>query len=115
MDLRTYYQKIRDVEATIPTPYVVTISKATDDGGKSGLPVEVSRQVAAKMIVDGSAVLATAAQATAFEQQQAAAAKAAQEAATAAKVEVTMVSSTDLKKLTDDLTKLKSGSKPVKE
>ena len=115
MDLRMYYQKIRDVEATIPTQYVVTISKATDDGGKSGLPVEVTRPVAAKMVVDGWAVLATAAQTTAFQQQQAAAFKAAQEAAAAARVEVTMVSSTDLKKLTDDVSKLKSGYKPAKE
>jgi hypothetical protein len=111
MDVKTYYQKIRDTEATIPTPYVVTISKATDDGGKAGVPVQVTRQVAAKMIVEGSAVLATAAQTTAFQQQQAAAQKAAQTAAAAAKVSVTMVSSDDLKKLTDDLTKLKSGSK----
>jgi len=111
MDLKTYYQKIRDTEATISAEYVVTISKATDDGGKSGVAVEVTRQLAAKMLVEGSAELATAAQATAFQQQQAAAQKAAQTAASAAKVSVTMVSSDDLRKLTDDLTKLKSGSK----
>jgi hypothetical protein len=115
MDLKTYYQKIRDTEATIATQYVVVISKATDDGGKSGLPVEVTRPVAAKMVVEGSAALATAAQTTAFQLQQAAAQKAAQEAAAAAKVSVTMVSSDDLKKLTEDLTKLKGGSKSAKE
>jgi hypothetical protein len=115
MDLRTYYQKIRDTEATIPTQYVVVISRATDNGGKSGVPMEVSREVAAKMIVEGSAVLATADQATAFAVKQAAAQKAAQEAAAAAKVSVTVVSSDDLKKLTDDLSKLKSGSKRAVE
>ena len=115
MDLRTYYQKIRDTEATIPAQYVVVISKATDDGGKSGVPVEVTRPVAAKMVVEGSAVLATAEQATAFQAKQAAAQKAAQQAAAAAKVQVTVVSSDDLKRLTDDLTKLKSGSKPAEE
>jgi hypothetical protein len=111
MDLRTYYQKMRDMEATIAAPYVVIISKATDDGGKSGVPVEVTRHVAAKMLVEGSAELATADQATAFHEKQAAAQKAALEATAATKVSVTVVSSDDLKKLTDDLAKLKSGPK----
>jgi hypothetical protein len=115
MDLRTYYQKIRDMEATIPTQYVVVISKATDDGGKSGVPVEVTREVAAKMVVEGSAMLATAEQTASFDARQAAAQRAAAAAAAAAKVSVTMVSSDDLKKLTDDLTKLKSASKNAKE
>jgi hypothetical protein len=115
MDLRTYYQKIRDMQSTIPAQDVVVISKATDDGGKSGVPAEVSREVAAKMVVEGSAVLATADEATAFQTKQAAAQKAAQAVAAATKVSVTMVSSDDLKKLTDDLTKLKSGSKSAEE
>jgi hypothetical protein len=115
MDLKTYYQKIRDTVATIPAQYVVVITQATDNGGKSGMPVEVTREVAAKLVVDGSAVLATADQATAFQAKQAAEQKAALAAAAAAKVSVTMVSSDDLKKLTDDLTKLKSGSKSAGE
>jgi len=53
MDLKTYYQKIRDTETSISTQYVVVISKATDDGGKSGVPVEVTKEVAAKMVVEG--------------------------------------------------------------
>ena len=115
MDLKTYYQKIRDTEAAIPAAYAVVVSKATDDGGKTGVTVEVTRHVAAKMVVEGSAALATTDQSAAFHEQQAAAQKAAQEAAAAAKVSVTMVSSDDLKKLTDDLSKLKSGTKSAKE
>jgi nucleoid-associated protein YgaU len=111
MDLRTYYQKIRAMEATIPTEYTVVISKATDDGGKSGVPVEVSREVAAKMVVEGSAALATAEEAAAFRAKQAAANKAAKEAAAAEKVSVTVVSSDELRKLTDDLAKLKGKSR----
>jgi hypothetical protein len=111
MDLRTYYQKIRDMEAAIPTEFAVVISKSTDNGGKGGLPVEVTREVAAKMVIEGSAVLAAADQAAAFQAKQAAANKAAQEAAAAAKVTVTVVSSDDLRKLTDDLTKLKGKSR----
>ena len=58
MDLRVYYQKVRDVEARIPGPYVLVESLATPDGGKAGLLTEVPRRVAAKMIVDGAAKLA---------------------------------------------------------
>ena len=115
MDLRTYYQKMRDEEAAIPAQFAVVVSRETGDGGKSGVPVEVTRHVAAKMLVEGTAQLATTDQATAFQQEQAAALKAAQDAVAAAKVEVTMVSSDDLKKLTDDLKKLKTGAKAAKE
>jgi hypothetical protein len=114
MDVKTYYQRIRATEATIPAPFTVVVSMSTDDGGKKGVLVEVPRNVAAKMVVEGSAELATAAQATAFQEAQEAAWKAAQDAA-AARVEVTMVSSDELKKLTDDMKKLKSGAKTGKE
>jgi hypothetical protein len=50
--------KIRDTEATIPTPFTVVISLPTDDGGKKGVLVEVPRHLAAKMVVEGSAQLA---------------------------------------------------------
>jgi len=111
MDLRTYYQKIRDMEAGIPTQFAVVISKSTDNGGKSGLPVEVTREVAAKMVVEGSAVLAGADETAAFHAKQAAANKAAKDAAAAEKVSVTVVTSDDLRKLTEDITKLKGKSK----
>lgn len=58
MNLKTYYQKIRDIEQTLLGPYVVLESNETTDGGKEGLLTEVPRQLAAKMIVDGRARLA---------------------------------------------------------
>ena len=58
MDLRAYYQEIRDVEAKIPGPCAVVVSVATPDGGKAGTLTEVPRRVAAKMLVDGTAKLA---------------------------------------------------------
>jgi len=111
MDVKTYYQRIRETEAAIPTAYPVIRSLSTDDGGKKGVLVEVARHLAAKMIVEGSAELAPADVATAFLQSQEAAAKAAQDASAAAKLEVTMVSTDELKKLADDMKKLKSGAK----
>jgi len=115
MDVKTYYQKIRETEATITTPYAVVVSLPTDDGGKKGVLVEVPRHLAAKMIVEGSAEIATDDRATAFRQAQAAASKAAKDAATAARLEVTMVPSEELKRLTDDMQKLKSGTKALKD
>jgi hypothetical protein len=115
MDVKTYYQRIRATEATIATPYAVVSSLPTDDGGKKGVLVEVPRYLAAKMIVEGSAQLAPEAEATAFLQAQEAAYKAANDAAAAAKLEVTMVPSDELKRLTDDMKKLKSGAKAVKD
>jgi hypothetical protein len=59
MDFRIYYQKVRDVEAKIPGAYAVVVSNATPDGGKAGVATEVTRRVAAKMVVDGTATLST--------------------------------------------------------
>ena len=115
MDLRTYYQKIRETESSIAAPFVVVASTRTEDGGKGGVLVEVPRQVAAKMVVDGSAVLASADQAASFLRDQEAAVKAAQEAAAAAQVSVTMVPADDWKKLADDMKKLKGGARQAKE
>jgi hypothetical protein len=58
VDVRIYYQKIRDVEAKIPQSSVKVISLQTPDGGKAGLITEVPRRVAAKMVVDGTAKIA---------------------------------------------------------
>ena len=59
MDVRAYYQKIRKVEAEIPEPYVVVVSRETPDGGKAGVLTEVSRALAAKLIVEDQAAQAT--------------------------------------------------------
>lgn len=63
MDLRVYYQKLRELEATLPSDYVVVVSKETPDGGCAGTFTEVSRRLAAKLILDGAAELATEEQA----------------------------------------------------
>jgi hypothetical protein len=115
MDVKTFYQRIRDTEAMIPTPYAVVISLPTDDGGKKGVLVEVPRRLAAKMLVEGSAELAPADLALVFRQTKEMAFREAQEASVAAKVEVTVVPSDELKRLTDDVKKLKSGAKAAKD
>ena len=66
MDLKTYYAKIRAVEATLDGDYIVVVSLATSEGGKAGVASEVPRYVAAKMINDLRARAATAEETEAF-------------------------------------------------
>jgi hypothetical protein len=54
MDLRQFYKKIRDVEATILEPFPFVASLETPDGGKPGVITEAPRYQAARMIVEGS-------------------------------------------------------------
>ncbi len=60
MDLRVFFQKIRKLENELDGDYVVLVSNETGDGGRSGQTVEVTKPVAARMIVEGRARLATA-------------------------------------------------------
>jgi hypothetical protein len=57
MELREYYKKVREVEAQIAEPFVTVVSRKTRDGGRAGRRVQVARDVAAKLIVDGKAEL----------------------------------------------------------
>lgn len=66
MDLQVYYQDIREVEAAIPTEFAVIVSLATKDGGREGVKTEVSRQIAARSVVEGRARLASEEEAREF-------------------------------------------------
>ncbi len=59
MDVRIYFQKLRKIEAAIPEPYVVVVSRETPDGGKPGVKTDVPRSLAAKLIVEDQATLAS--------------------------------------------------------
>jgi hypothetical protein len=99
MDLKLYYQKIRDTESQIPDVYPLIVSQETDNGGKAGSCAEVTRAVAAKMITEGTARLATAAEAKTYREDRAEAKRIVDEAAEVAKVQVTVVPSAELAKL----------------
>jgi hypothetical protein len=79
MDLRVYYQKLRKIESEIEDEFPVVISRETSDGGKQGLKTQVSRSIAARLIADGKADLATAEEAAQFRTHLADEWKAAQE------------------------------------
>ena len=59
MDVRIYFQKVRQVEAGIVSPHAVVMSLDTPDGGKAGLLTEVSRMMAAQLIVENKARMAS--------------------------------------------------------
>ena len=87
--------------------FPVVASRETADGGKDGVFTEVSQALAAKMVVEGSARVATVAEAEAFRQQHAEERRLLEQAAAAAKVQLAVLS-------TDDLTRLK-GTLPSKK
>jgi hypothetical protein len=99
MDLRAYYQKMREVEREIAGEDTVVISVETPDGGKGGVATEVPKRLAAKMVVEGRAKLADGPTAKAFREKAAEAKRAADELAAANKLQVSLVSTNELQRL----------------
>jgi hypothetical protein len=92
VDLKHYFRKIREIEATINELHPFVTSLETSDGGKGGVITEVTREIAAKMIAEGRALLATNAEREAFLAQQESARVAAEKAEAARRLHVTIVS-----------------------
>lgn len=107
MDLTIYYQKIRAMEATITDAYPVVVSMATADGGKEGVATEVTRGIAAKMIVEGEARMAASEEAEAFHASQAEAKRIADQMAQASKVQLSVLTTAELNKLREVADSLK--------
>jgi hypothetical protein len=107
MDLKVYYQKIRDIEKSIQDAFAVIVSLETPDGGKPGTLTEVSAGLAARMIVEGVARLAETKEAQLFRQRQAEAKRVADQGSSAGKVHLSVVP-------TDELHKLQSAVRPTK-
>jgi hypothetical protein len=70
MDLRAYYQKIRKLEAEILDPFVVVSSRETPDGGKAGVKTDVPRSLAARLIVEDRAEMASPEEAALFRTER---------------------------------------------
>jgi hypothetical protein len=99
MDLRVYYQKIRELEGKIENEFPIVISHETGDGGKEGARSEVPRKLAAKMLVDGTARLATAEEAKQHRDSNEEARKTAEQLAAASKLQLTVITAADLERL----------------
>ena len=68
MDLRSYYKKVRDAESALKGNEVVVVSLATPEGGIDGVLTEAPRGVAAKLIAEGRARVATDTEAGEFRE-----------------------------------------------
>jgi len=97
MDLKQYFRKIRQVEASLADTFPLVVSLETQDGGKPGLVSEISREEAAKMIVEGRAVLASEEEKELYREQQSRAKEAAEKAELAKRVQIAILSDRDLK------------------
>jgi hypothetical protein len=91
MDLKVYYKRVREIEQTISDPFVLIVSEATDDGGKDGVRSEVSRNLAARMIMDRRARLASNDEIKEYYDGLAQAKKAADQQAAVNRMRVTVV------------------------
>lgn len=91
MDLRLYYQKVHDMEAQMGQAFPVVVSEETPDGGKAGTLTEVPAAVAAKMLVDGTARLATKKEEESFRKARSQAKEAADAAVEASKVQLSVL------------------------
>jgi hypothetical protein len=96
VDLKQYFRKMREIESTILEPFVLIVSLETPDGGKPGMVTEVSRLSAAKMIIEGRAVLASEAEKQAHIAQQEAAKKAAEKLELSKRLQVAILADPDL-------------------
>jgi hypothetical protein len=99
MDLQVYYKKIRETAAGYADKDVVIVSRATGDGGKAGVYTEVPKEIAAVMVVEGTAEEATEEAAAAFRQARAAEKERAERELAAAKTRLSVVTTAELQRL----------------
>jgi len=97
MDVREYFQKVRAKEKEIEEPYVVMVSFETPDGGRAGQMTEVPKGVAAKLLTEGRARRASPEESKAFRQAAAEARQEAERIAAASRMQVAVLSESDLK------------------
>ena len=99
MDVKLYYQKIRDLESNMKTAYPVVVSLETPDGGTAGVITEAPARVAAKMIVEGRARPASSEEEKEFQEQKLEAKRVADQLEASKRMQVTVVSESDLRAL----------------
>jgi len=92
MDLKAHYQKIRELERSFEAGHAVLVSMDTPDGGKAGVKTEVPASLAARMIVEGRARLASEKELAEFHAQKSQAKRMADQVDGARRMQVTVVS-----------------------
>lgn len=99
MDLRAYYRKIRDLEATLEEKDVVITSLATPDGGLDGIQTEVARRVACQLVIEGKARLATPEESAAYRKAAREAQRTAEANEEGKRLQIRILSEQDLQNL----------------
>jgi hypothetical protein len=97
MDVRIYFQKIRQIENTISAPFALIASLETPDGGKAGTFTEVTAATAAQLIVQGRARLANEEEVNAYAEANEQARIAAEHALAASRIQFVAVSDQEAK------------------
>ncbi len=98
MDLKGYYRKIREAEASLEE-FPVVRSLATENGGVAGRLTETPKGVAARLIVEGVAAPVSSEEAEEYRRRQAEARALAEEKRRAAQVQFQVISEADLRAL----------------
>jgi len=94
---------LRKIEQEIADVHVVVVSHETPDGGRAGQLTEVPRGVAARLILEGFAHLATAEESAKFRSDARKALDEAQQRQLAEKVQVNVISDADLRAMKNSL------------
>ena len=102
MDLRSYYKKVRDAEASLTGDDAVLVSLPTSEGGIAGVRTEAPRGVAARLIAEGRARLATEDEAAEFRNGLKAARTQYEQDEAARRVQVVVLPAADAKKATKE-------------
>lgn len=97
MDLKAFYQKLRKIETEIAEPNVVIVSHETSDGGRAGMKVEVSRAIAARLLLEGRARIATAEETAEYNKSVEGARRDEEQRSMAQKVHVNLITDADLR------------------
>lgn len=105
MDLKLYFHKMRTIEATIPGEHAVVVSLETPDGGRADQLSEVSRAVAAQLVVQGKARLADEPETDEFKAAVREAKKAAEEVSMRDRVQLSVLNEADVELLRSVLRK----------
>jgi hypothetical protein len=98
MDLRSYYKKVREAEAGLDSDHIVVVSIATAEGGKAGVRTEAPRHIAARLVADGTARVATEGEAREFREANQAALLRHEQDEAARRLQVMVIPSHDLRK-----------------
>ncbi|HEY3825824.1 MAG TPA: hypothetical protein VGL82_14770 [Bryobacteraceae bacterium] len=98
MDVRAYYKKVREAEAGLTGEHVVTVSQDTPEGGKAGVKTEASRLIAAKLIAEGRARVATEEETRQFREANREALERHEQNEAAKRVQVMVIPANELKK-----------------